>query len=152
MTGRWVQARQPDGSIRQDWVPVDQPPSPDATTGEWHVVGGDGAVESRWEWHPTVAAPATPPDDHRAAVVIGGVWGAFVILLPGIRTPLSATWDNVGERGSSASGIGLALLLAVLVAVYGVAAAGIAWGFARMIQGGGMGSRLESRRTAVREP
>lgn len=43
--GEWVQV-----GDRRDWVPAEQPPSPDGSPGRWHVVtGSDGA--HRWEWH-----------------------------------------------------------------------------------------------------
>lgn len=181
MSGHWARVNLPDGSVRQDWVPTDQPPSPDGSPGRWHVVEDTPGEPTRWEWHPpkpgaaSTAAPTAPlgdsahssgktrdlgatvglrssrshaarpaptrapanptdrgsaaPDDRRAALVVGGIWGAFVAFLPGVRTPLASTWDKVGEEGAA----GHALLLAALVALYVVGAAGIAWAFARLI-------------------
>ncbi len=217
MSGKWVQANLPDGSVRQDWVPADQPPSPDGSAGVWHVVEKTPGQPTRWEWHATTptptatpplsvppppdvpgagepevgtsgqtspgrrqhvgsdsrrdepqsaivisgpgddgpnpqakrprgrrrtvdektplhpgpSAPAGPPDDQRAAFVIGAIWGAFVAFLPGVRTPVAATWEKVSDQGTSGSGLGYALLLAILIALYVVGAAGIAWSFAR---------------------
>lgn len=48
--GQWVAVALPGGASRQDWVPAEQPPSPDGSHGWWHVVS-DQAVP-RWEWHP----------------------------------------------------------------------------------------------------
>jgi hypothetical protein len=52
--GRWVPVVMPDGTERQDWVPDDQPASPDGGPGSWHVVSGG------WEWHPR-PPPSMPP-------------------------------------------------------------------------------------------
>ena len=50
LDGHWLQV---DG--RRDWIPDDQPPSPDGTPGTWHIVGASGEM-GEWEWH-----PAPPP-------------------------------------------------------------------------------------------
>ncbi|MGQ0845356.1 MAG: hypothetical protein ACT4QF_14610 [Sporichthyaceae bacterium] len=190
MTGRWAQVDRPDGTVRQDWVPAEQPPSPDGTAGEWHVVEDGPGLPTRWEWHaiatappggaaatatahtprpearpetgpppadvgpppagpthPAAAGPSAPPDDRRAALAIGAIWGAFVALLPGVRSPLAATWDRVADEGS----LGHALLLAVLVAVYVLGAFAVAKGFARLFAPGRpAATRLED--SAEREP
>lgn len=52
--GEWVDVALPDGTMRRDWVPTDQPAPPGGYPGFWHVVHEpDG--ESRWEWHPLLA-------------------------------------------------------------------------------------------------
>jgi hypothetical protein len=59
--GRWAGVRFPDGRVRFDWVPADQPPAPKGQVGCWHVVTGGPRRPTRWEWHgepqPAVAAP-----------------------------------------------------------------------------------------------
>jgi hypothetical protein len=167
MSGQWAQVLRPDGSVRHDWVPAEQPPSPDGAPGLWHVVEDQPGEPTRWEWHPSpepaptpqphepehvgpaaapidiAAAPARQrpgaaarkatddaPDDRRAALAIGAIWGAFVALLPGIREPLVATWNKVSDDGSA----GHTLLLALLVAIYVLAAAGVAWAFAKAFE------------------
>lgn len=49
--GRWVSVRFPDGRVRFDWVPAQQPPAPNGQVGFWHVVTGTGRQATRWEWH-----------------------------------------------------------------------------------------------------
>lgn len=49
--GRWVSVRFPDGRVRFDWVPSDQPPPPRGQRGYWHVVHGGPRQPTRWEWH-----------------------------------------------------------------------------------------------------
>lgn len=63
MSGEWVSVNLPNGSIRQDWVPDDQPDSPDGAPGLWHVVT-ESEGSHRWEWHerkPPPLPPAPPP-------------------------------------------------------------------------------------------
>jgi hypothetical protein len=60
--GRWIPVTLPDGTVRQDWVPDDQPGSPDGSPGEWHVVPEE-AGGHRWEWcaKPAPTLPPAPP-------------------------------------------------------------------------------------------
>lgn len=60
--GHWVRVRFADGAQRVDWIPAEQPPSPDGTAGLWHVVPDPAGGSSRWEWHPRPHAqdPAGP--------------------------------------------------------------------------------------------
>jgi hypothetical protein len=48
----------PGGSLRQDWVPAEQPPSPDGTSGRWHLVSALAGAQAHWEWHPDPVVPA----------------------------------------------------------------------------------------------
>ncbi|MGQ0463949.1 MAG: hypothetical protein ACT4QG_01390 [Sporichthyaceae bacterium] len=57
--GRWVEAPQANGTVRRDWRPDEQPPSPDGTPGSWHVVSGDGQAD-RWEWIPAAGLSGPP--------------------------------------------------------------------------------------------
>jgi hypothetical protein len=59
--GRWIAVPLRDGSTRYDWLPDEQPPSPDGTPGRWHVVGAPGG-EGHWEWCESQPgeAPAMP--------------------------------------------------------------------------------------------
>lgn len=59
MSGRWVQVNLAAGAVRQDWVPEEQPASPDGGPGWWHVVN-DPSGAARWEWFPRVAPPMPP--------------------------------------------------------------------------------------------
>ncbi|MGQ0846405.1 MAG: hypothetical protein ACT4QF_19950 [Sporichthyaceae bacterium] len=52
--GEWVQV-----GNRQDWVPTDQPPSPDGSPGLWHVVT-DPDGSNRWKWHQRRPPPMPP--------------------------------------------------------------------------------------------
>jgi len=58
--GQWVRVRFADGAQRVDWIPAEQPPSPDGRAGLWHVVPDAADGPSRWEWHPRADAPAPP--------------------------------------------------------------------------------------------
>ncbi|HEX3825936.1 MAG TPA: RDD family protein [Sporichthyaceae bacterium] len=60
MTGRWVTVKLPDGATREEWIPAEQPPSPDGGPGLWHVVPHPNAGESGWVWHPEQAPPLPP--------------------------------------------------------------------------------------------
>ena len=108
-TGRWIGVTLRDGSTRYDWVPDDQPPSPDGTPGRWHVVGQSGEP-GRWEWRESraVAAPTLPfamrplVMSYRTAIVavvaalglLAVVVGVFTVAgrddAPGSRANLSA--------------------------------------------------------------
>lgn len=57
--GDWVAVPVPGQPERWDYVPAEQPASPDGSPGSWHVVGGSGAEVGTWEWFP--AAPPAPP-------------------------------------------------------------------------------------------
>ncbi len=59
--GRWVSVRIPDGRVRFDWVPADQPPPPTGQVGSWHVVTGGGRRPTRWEWHTEPEHDEPPP-------------------------------------------------------------------------------------------
>lgn len=59
--GRWVSVRFPDGRVRVDWVPTEQPPAPPGQTGTWHVVTGGPRRPARWEWHGSDRPPEGPP-------------------------------------------------------------------------------------------
>lgn len=62
--GEWVAVPIPGQPDRWDFVPTEQPPSPDGSPGRWHVVGGAGGGSGTWEWFPSAAAPppsAVPP-------------------------------------------------------------------------------------------
>jgi hypothetical protein len=50
----------PAGSLRQDWVPSDQPASPDGTSGRWHLVSALAGAQAHWEWHPSPTVPPPP--------------------------------------------------------------------------------------------
>lgn len=136
MTGRWADVAGSDGTVRQIWVPADQPPSPDGTVGEWHVVEDEPGQPTRWEWHlaePTlqgvpVAAPreVDPAGIDRAALGVGIVWAVFLVALPGVLWPVEAAWSNGRDHGVGGAGLGFALLVALLVAGYVLVAAGVA--------------------------
>jgi hypothetical protein len=85
--GHWVEV---DG--RRDWVPDDQPPSPDGTPGAWHIVGASGEL-GEWEWHPAPPPILTPPPvPFRAPVApTGGP------VLPGARDPAWNSWRRIGR-------------------------------------------------------
>lgn len=59
--GEWVAVPIPGGPDRWDFVPAEQPPSPDGGPGRWHVVGGSGTEVGTWEWFPATAPPPLPP-------------------------------------------------------------------------------------------
>ncbi|MGQ0846522.1 MAG: hypothetical protein ACT4QF_20560 [Sporichthyaceae bacterium] len=65
--GRWVRVLTAGGE-RQDWVPDEQPASPDGGPGLWHVVSD--ASGNRWEWRPKAPPPLPPglPAESRRAV------------------------------------------------------------------------------------
>lgn len=82
--GQWVPvpiAGQPD---RWDFVPAEQPPSPDGSPGTWHVVGGSGGEVGTWEWFPSAPAASapTPPTPPAASTAP-----------PPPPPPTSLTWD-----------------------------------------------------------
>jgi hypothetical protein len=60
MTGNWVTVTLPGGFQRRDWVPTEQPASPDGSIGTWHIVSHPDGGDSRWEWHAAPAAVAAP--------------------------------------------------------------------------------------------
>jgi len=109
MAGSWVDVLRPGGVLRRDWVPSEQPPSPDGTPGTWHVVNDHRGGESRWEWHPKPAplsatgvtalsatgVTAAPPIEHRPAGRISRPAAAVG------RVPQNLT-SNV-RRGSAAA-------------------------------------------------
>lgn len=51
MSGRWVTVSTADGTPRQDWVPAEQPKSPDGAPGQWHIVTPTAGGDPVWEWH-----------------------------------------------------------------------------------------------------
>src|SRR5689334_11570956 len=59
--GEWVAVPIEGAPDRWDFVPTEQPPSPDGRPGRWHVVGGSGTEVGKWEWFPAAAAPPPPP-------------------------------------------------------------------------------------------
>ncbi|HUR74238.1 MAG TPA: hypothetical protein VMZ00_08175, partial [Sporichthya sp.] len=59
--GEWVAVPLPGAGDRWDFVPAEQPASPDGGPGRWHVVGGSGTEVGNWEWFPAAAAPPPPP-------------------------------------------------------------------------------------------
>jgi hypothetical protein len=59
--GEWVRVPIPGQPDRWDFVPAEQPPSPDDGPGTWHVVGGSGGEVGTWEWFPSAAAPPPSP-------------------------------------------------------------------------------------------
>jgi hypothetical protein len=65
-TGSWVHVPGRNGSVRRDWVPSEQPPSPDGSAGKWHVVNDLPDATARWEWHPAPAPPAVPVGPRRS--------------------------------------------------------------------------------------
>lgn len=67
--GDWVQV-----GDRMDWVPAEQPPSPDGGPGRWHVVDG------RWEWHPWVAPVVPSPEWQRPANAVVQAQGARAVV------------------------------------------------------------------------
>jgi hypothetical protein len=66
--GSWVNVAGPAGSIRRDWVPSEQPASPDGSSGQWHVVSDAASGDTRWEWHPARDAPVADGDAARTAI------------------------------------------------------------------------------------
>lgn len=94
--GEWVWTTLPGGTTRMDWVPTEQPPSPDGTSGRWHVVSLPGQ-ESRWEWYPGPVAARPAPTGVRAlrmALAVGAatvlVAGFFVVKRTGSDSPATA--------------------------------------------------------------
>lgn len=73
--GDWVAVPIPGQPDRWDWVPQEQPPSPDGAPGTWHVVGGSGEGAGKWAWFPD-AGPTPPPPT------------APVVVMP---------WETIGE-------------------------------------------------------
>ncbi len=65
--GEWVAVPVPGEPDRWDYVPAEQPASPDGGPGKWHVVGGSGTEVGKWEWFPASrrAAPAAAVPPHR---------------------------------------------------------------------------------------
>ena len=59
--GDWVAVPIPGEPDRWDWVPIEQPASPDGGPGRWHVVGGSGPQAGTWEWFPGTSVPPPPP-------------------------------------------------------------------------------------------
>lgn len=60
--GYWVRITWPDGSGRNDWVPIVQPPPPPGSiAGEWHAVKDAESEPPRWEWHERGQIPPHPP-------------------------------------------------------------------------------------------
>src|SRR4051812_30955692 len=59
--GDWVAVPIPGAPDRWDWVPAEQPPSPDGRPGKWHVAGGTGPQAGKWEWFPAIGATPPPP-------------------------------------------------------------------------------------------
>lgn len=97
LNGHWVDV---DG--RRDWVPDDQPPSPDGTPGAWHIVGASGEL-GEWEWHPAPppiltappapllsSAPAPAPAPAPARPASGPI-------VPGARDPAWNSWRRIGR-------------------------------------------------------
>ncbi len=59
--GTWVAVPIPGEPDRWDFVPAEQPPSPDGSAGMWHVVGGSGDEVGQWEWFPSATDPVPLP-------------------------------------------------------------------------------------------
>lgn len=57
-TGQWVPVVLTDGTVRHDWMPEPQPPSPDGTPGVWRLVPGAVDGYGDWTWFPAYVAPA----------------------------------------------------------------------------------------------
>lgn len=116
--GRWVETRRPDGTIRQDWRPDEQPPSPDGGSGSWHVVSEDGGA-NRWEWVPRAAAFASPPASVPSAggAPAAGAAQATFLASPPITPPAAdPRGSRLGASLTSRRGMvaaGLALILVV---------------------------------------
>lgn len=95
--GQWVAVHLPDGSVRQDWVPTAQPPSPDGSLGLWHVVTDQ--AEPRWEWHP--APPAwtpTPAPQTSTAAIWALVWGIFALVVPCLGILFAGISESFSRR------------------------------------------------------
>lgn len=54
--GEWVAVPLTDGTLRYDWLPAEQPPSPDGRPGVWRLVPGE--IDGYGSW---VFFPASPP-------------------------------------------------------------------------------------------
>lgn len=116
--GRWVETRRPDGTIRQDWRPDEQPPSPDGGSGSWHVVSEDGGA-NRWEWVPQAAAFASPPasvPSTGGASAAGAAQATFLASPPITPPAANPRGSRLGASLTSRRGLvaaGLALVLVV---------------------------------------
>lgn len=96
--GHWVSVRFPDGQVRSDWVPTEQPPAPRGQAGTWHVVTGGPHRPGRWEWHGAdrpveqpPALPESPPVEGPAALP-----AVLPAVLPPVRPP--ATTEVLPDR------------------------------------------------------
>lgn len=58
--GEWVPVQLVDGSWRHDWMPAEQPPSPDGTSGVWRLVPGSVDGYGSWVWFTTSPLPEAP--------------------------------------------------------------------------------------------
>lgn len=60
--GEWVAVPVPGQADRWDWVPAEQPASPDGGPGRWHLVyGSPPSGDGTWEWFPAGGAAPAPP-------------------------------------------------------------------------------------------
>lgn len=94
--GQWVPVPIPGQPDRWDFVPAEQPPSPDGSPGTWHVVGGSGSEVGTWEWFPSTPAAASappPPPPPPPAPVAPLTWD--------LDTPLPAPPPPVGAVAAS---------------------------------------------------
>lgn len=94
--GQWVPVPVPGQPDRWDFVPAEQPPSPDGGPGTWHVVGGSAGEVGTWEWFPSAAAPpppAPPPPPAATAPTTPLSWD--------LDTPLPAPPPPVGAVAAS---------------------------------------------------
>lgn len=106
--GRWIAVTLRDGSTRYDWLPDEQPPSPDGTPGRWHVVGAPGG-EGHWEWcesqpdsTPTIPFSLRPfVMSYRTAILAAA---AVVALLAAVIVTFAAPHGDGSGPASSADG------------------------------------------------
>lgn len=93
--GEWVDVALPDGTMRRDWVPTEQPAPPGGYPGFWHVVTEpDG--ESRWEWHPLLTPQRTVDPDAPTSYVSTETYVEEEVRLPPQPGPARRTPPQLG--------------------------------------------------------
>lgn len=105
--GQWVQTLAAGGLSRRDWVPDEQPKSPDGSPGRWHVVRDGPETSTRWEWFPA-PAPVMPTD----AAAMWKPWPEFIrsaviaaiFIIVGAATSISAAGQRRSEAADYALG------------------------------------------------
>ena len=97
--GEWVAVPIPGQPDRWDFVPAEQPPSPDGRPGTWHVVGGSGTEVGRWEWFPSAAPPPPPPPPPPASTM---TWESATTT-PASAQPAAATPPSTQQAAATPS-------------------------------------------------